>query len=69
MEVVLASVLGTLGYSVEVLEPEQGLLLRGTSDDKLLSGDVLRKLLVKLEKQVDLKVPPLQKGHSRCWSV
>ena len=57
-----ASVLGALGSSVEVLEPAQGLSLRGTSDDKLLSGDVLRKLLVKLEKQVDpnepLCVPP-----------
>jgi hypothetical protein len=52
-----ASVLGALGYSVEVLEPEQGLSLRGTSDDKLISGDVLRKLLVKLENQVDLKAP------------
>jgi hypothetical protein len=52
-----ASVLGALGYSVEVLEPDQGLSLRGTSDDKLISGDVLRKLLVKLEKQVDLKAP------------
>jgi selenophosphate synthase len=27
-----AAVLGALGYSVEVLEPEQGLSLRGTSD-------------------------------------
>jgi hypothetical protein len=52
-----ASVLGALGYSVEVLEPAQGLSLRGTSDDKLISGDVLRKLLVKLENQVDLNVP------------
>src|SRR5262249_54498792 len=52
-----ASVLGALGYSVEVLEPEQGLSLRGTSDDKLISGDVLRKLLVKLENHVDLNVP------------
>jgi hypothetical protein len=52
-----ASVLGALGYSVEVLEPEQGLSLRGTSDDKLISGDVLRKLLVKMEKQVDPKEP------------
>jgi hypothetical protein len=39
-----ASVLGALGYSVEVLEPAQDLALRGTSDDKLISGDVLRKL-------------------------
>jgi hypothetical protein len=52
-----ASVLGALGYSVEVLEPEQGVSLRGTSDDKLLSGDVLRKLLVKLENHVDLTAP------------
>ena len=59
-----AAVLGALGYSVDVLEPEQGLALRGTSDDKLLSGDVLRKLLVKLENQVDLdepvRVPPVE---------
>src|SRR5437899_2322794 len=47
-----ASVLGALGYSIEVLEPEQGLSLRGTSDDKLISGDVLRKLLVKLENKL-----------------
>lgn len=39
-----AAVLGALGSSVDVLEPAQGLSLRGTSDDKLLSGDVLRKL-------------------------
>ena len=52
-----ASVLGALGYSLEVLEPEQGLSLRGTVDDKLISGDVLRKLLVKLEKHVDLNDP------------
>ncbi len=52
-----ASVLGALGSSVEVLEPAQGLSLRGTSDDKLISGDVLRKLLVKMEKDVDPKTP------------
>ena len=52
-----ASVLGALGYSVDVLQPEQGVSLRGTSDDKLISGDVLRKLLVKLENQMDLKAP------------
>src|SRR6266568_5509169 len=52
-----AAVVGALGYSVEVLEPEQGLSWRGTSDDKLLSGDVLRKLLVKLEHHVDLNAP------------
>ena len=42
---------------MDVLEPEQGFSVRGTSDDTLLSGDVLRKLLVKLEKQVDLQEP------------
>jgi hypothetical protein len=52
-----ASVLGALGYSLEVLEPEQGLSLRGTMDDKLISGDVLRKLLVKLETHVTLDAP------------
>jgi hypothetical protein len=52
-----ASVLGALGYSVEVLEPAQGVSLRGTSDDKLISGDVLRKLLVQLENHVDLNAP------------
>src|SRR6266699_5055129 len=52
-----AAVLGALGYSVEVLAPAQGLSLRGTSDDKLISGEVLRKLVVKLEKQVDPNAP------------
>jgi hypothetical protein len=52
-----AAVLGALGYSVEVLEAAHGLSRRGTADDKLLSGDVLRKLLVKLEKCVDLCLP------------
>src|SRR5437899_482069 len=59
-----AAVLGALGYSVEVLEPEQGLSLRGTSDDQMISGDVLRKLLVKLENQVNLadtvRLPPVE---------
>src|SRR2546423_11366472 len=49
-----ARVLGALGYSVEVLAPTQGLSLRGTSDDKLFSGDVVRKLLVQMEQQADL---------------
>ena len=52
-----ARVLGALGYSVEVLEAEQGLSVRGTSDDQLFSGDVVRKLLVKMERQVDLSQP------------
>ena len=39
-----ARVLGALGYSMEVVKPECGLSLRGTADDKLFSGDVVRKL-------------------------
>ena len=54
-----ARVLGALGYSVEVIEPEQGLSLRGTSDDKLFSGDVVRKLLVKMEHEADVSQPVL----------
>ena len=46
-----------MGDSVEVVEPERGLSLRGTSDDKLLSGDVVRKLLVQMEQQADLRQP------------
>jgi hypothetical protein len=49
-----------LGDSVEVVEPERGLSRRGTADDKLLSGDVVRKLLVQMEQQVDLS-PPTQR--------
>ena len=35
-------------------QPECGLSLRGTADDKLFSGDVVRKLLVQMEQQADL---------------
>jgi hypothetical protein len=52
-----ASVWGALGYSGEVLEPEQGLAWRGTADDTLISGDGLRTLLVKLDNHVDLQEP------------
>jgi hypothetical protein len=49
---------------MEVFEPEQGFSLRGTSDAKLMSGDVVRKLLVKLEPRVALdepvRVPPVE---------
>ena len=54
-----AQVLGALGSSVEVIEPTQGLSLRGTSDDKLFSGDVVRQLLVTMEAQADLSRPGL----------
>ena len=48
-----ARVLGALGYSVEVIDPAHGLSLRGTSEDKLFSCDVVRKLLVQMEQQAD----------------
>ena len=51
-----ARVLGALGYSVEVVAPGQGLSARGQGDDSVHSGDVLRKLLVKLAATVEL--PP-----------
>ena len=35
--------------SVEVLEPGQSSLLRGTSNDKLISGDILRELSMRQE--------------------
>lgn len=51
-----------MGYSLNVVEPDQGLSRRGTSDDKLISGDVLRKLLVQMEQDVEptspLELPP-----------
>jgi len=37
-----ARVLGELGYAVEVLEAGDGLSARGTQDDSLISGDVIR---------------------------
>lgn len=47
-----ARVLGALGYSIHVTEPGQGLSTRGTEDGSVHSGDVLRKLLVKMESEV-----------------
>ena len=52
-----ARVLGALGYSVEVVEPERGLSVRGTADDKLFRGDVVRKLLVQMAQQADRSQP------------
>jgi hypothetical protein len=52
-----ARVLGALGYSVEVVEPAHGLSVRGTADNKLFSGDVVRKLLVQMEQRADLSQP------------
>ncbi len=50
-----ARVLGALGYSLEVLEEGEGLSGRGTAEDQLYSEDVLRKLLGKAEKQVEVR--------------
>ena len=55
-----ARVLGALGYSVEVIDPAHGLSVRGTSDDKLFSGDVVRKLLFRLKQKADLTQPVLR---------
>jgi hypothetical protein len=52
-----AAVLGAVGSSIEVVEPERGPSWRGTSDDKLSSGDVLRKLWVQLAQHVALNEP------------
>lgn len=71
-----ARVLGALGYSVEVIEPAQGLSGRGTSDDTLCSGEVVRQLWVQMEQQADLsqaarRLPPQEpsvagKGRERA---
>jgi len=50
-----ARVLGALGDSVEVLEEGTGLSGQGTAEDQLYRGDVLRKLLGKAEKQVEVR--------------
>jgi hypothetical protein len=52
-----ARVLGALGSSVEVREPAHGLSLRGPSDDKLFSGDVVRKRLGQMAQQADVRQP------------
>lgn len=65
-----ARVLGALGYSIEVLSPGNGISSRGTEDDKLMSGDVIRKMIVKMEQLVEInpataeqpreKTPPIK---------
>jgi len=54
-----ARVLGALGARVEVIASAHGWSLRGTSDDKLFRGAVVRKRLVKMETQADLSQPAL----------
>ena len=49
-----ARVLGALGYSVAVTEAGAGMSRRGTGDEQVVSGDVLRKLLVKMENDVQV---------------
>jgi hypothetical protein len=51
-----ARVLGALGYSLEVLEKGEGLSGHGTDEDQLYSEDVLRKLLGKAEKQIEVTI-------------
>src|SRR6266849_4233974 len=58
-----ARVLGALGYSVAVLEADHGMTRRGTSDDQALSGDVIRKLLEKLEAEVSEEEVARQKAE------
>ena len=45
-----ARVLGELGYSVEVIGSGEGHVTAGTGDEQVISGDVLRKLLVQIEQ-------------------
>ena len=52
-----ARVLGALGYSVEVTQAGQGLSRKGTSEDTLISPDVWRKLLVKMEQGITPETP------------
>jgi hypothetical protein len=47
-----ARVLGELGYSVEVIEAGKGISRRGTGDEQVISGDVLRQLLVQMEQHI-----------------
>ncbi|MDQ3254838.1 MAG: transposase [Acidobacteriota bacterium] len=54
-----ARVLGELGYSVEVTQAGDGLSSRGTQDESLMSGDSIRKLLVKMEQRVEVDAPAL----------
>jgi hypothetical protein len=49
-----ARLLGALGYSLQVLEEGEGLSTHGTKHLQLYSQDVLRKLLGKAEKQVEV---------------
>lgn len=49
-----AQVLDALGYRVVITEASQRLSRRGTSDAQVVSGDVLRRLLVQKETQIEV---------------
>ncbi len=55
-----ARVLGALGYSVAVTEAGKGMSRRGTGDAQVVSGDVLRKLLVQMERRVPVSQAALE---------
>ena len=57
-------VLGALGYSVEVTQAGQGLSRKGTPEDSLISPDVWRKLLVKMEQGITLETPLTQNAQA-----
>jgi hypothetical protein len=54
-----ARVLGALGYSVAVTQDGQGMSRRGTGDAQVVSGDVLRKLLVQMETTIEIDAADL----------
>ena len=67
-----AQVLGALGYSVDVRDAGKGMSRRGTSDAQVVSGDVLRKLLVQMERHVEVSPDALayeEVGDTRVGRV
>jgi hypothetical protein len=66
-----ARVLGELGYSVEVTQEGKGISRRGTSEGQIISGDVLRKILVKMENEVEvtLQMKAIERGDTRVGRV
>lgn len=64
-----AVVLGALGYNINVIEPGEGISKRGTSDEQIMSGDVIRKILVQMEEKVEIKKEELKAGEGRRLQV
>ena len=58
------SVVGALGSRGDVLDPAQGVALRGPSDDQRISGEVRRTLVVRLGNPVTVTVRP-----AWCWPL